>query len=139
MDYGIDDLVQSFMKTARKTGAAVLVAYGVQEGDKPVLRIASNVEQARAAGLWNWLSRVDDRGIESGAKALAFAERGSRPLEALIEDNPQPQEPDAYWAWISEAWRQEYLVKIRIVFDAAKVHQGRTLNIIHTDDKPLVD
>jgi hypothetical protein len=136
MNYGVDDLVMSFMKEARKAGFAVLVAYGLTEDGKPVLRIASNVEEARAQGLWNWLTRVDERGLDAGAKALAFAERGSRPLEALREEDPQPQEADAYWAWIHEALRQEYRVKIKLVLDAAKSQQGRTLNIIHTDDKP---
>lgn len=137
MDLGIDSLVQSFAKEARKAGVAVLVAYGFTEDGKPILRVTSNVDSARAQGMWNFLTRVDERGAEAAAKVLAFATRGERPLEALNEENPQPQEPDAYWVWISEAWRQEFLLKAKLVITAAKAHQGKTLNIITDDNKPL--
>ncbi len=133
MPDSVDFLVQSFLKECRRERVSALVAYGLTVHDKPVLRIAANTEEAAAQGLWNWLTKLDERAIESAAKALAFATRGQRHLESL--DDRNAEDPEAYWPFLSEEWRVHFRVLAQAAISAAKNQQGRTLNIVGVDGK----
>jgi hypothetical protein len=130
-----DALVQSFLKEAKKQGISVLVAYGLMVGGKPVLRIAANTEEAAAQGLWNWLTKTDERAIEAGAKAIAFmaAGEGQAPTP---EGAPTFSTPDELWPLLSEEMRTVFTVQAQKIIAAAKSTQGRTLNIVKADGKP---
>lgn len=120
MSFLIDPLVQSFLKEARRAGSAALVAYSATGDDgQGVMRIASNVEEARTQGLWNWLTRLDARAVEAGAKAL---------YAARVED-------DVPWSELPEDARAMLVAHATAVLNGAKSTQGRTLNIVQPGDK----
>jgi hypothetical protein len=127
----IDALVQSFLKEAKRSQVSVLVAYGLVSNGKPVLRIAANTEEAAAQGLWNWLTKLDDRAIEAAAKQLAYLVATGAEVEGPV--TLKFETPDELWPLLSEGMRQMFLRQAQAVIAAAKAQQGRTLNIVKPD------
>lgn len=130
-----DALVQSFLKEAKKSEVSALVAYGLVVHGKPVLRIASNTEEAAAQGLWNWLTKLDDRAIEAAAKAIAFMAAGEGKVQTA-EGTPTFETADELWELLSEEMRTVFTVQAQKIIAAAKGQQGRTMNIVKPDGKP---
>jgi hypothetical protein len=130
-----DALVQSFLKEAKRSEVSALVAYGLVVNGRPVLRIASNTEEAASQGLWNWLTKLDDRAIEAAAKTIAFMAAGEGKVPAP-EGAPTFETPDELWELLSEEMRTVFTVQAQKIIAAAKGQQGRTMNIVKPDGKP---
>jgi hypothetical protein len=132
----IDALVQAFLKECKRNRVAVLVTYAFKApgGGSPV-RMATNTDEAGTAAVLNWMTKLGKEGIEAAAKVLAFiaAGEGKAPVP---EGAPTFETADELWPLLSEPMRLAFTAQAQKVIDAAKAHQGKTLNIIRSEIDP---
>lgn len=115
-----DDLIQAFLRAAKRQGTAILLVYAMNEDGHPVMRVTSNSDERGTAGILSWLQRTDDRAIEAAAEALYK-------VFNLDDDCP--------WASLDGVAKLSMRVAAREAIRAAKEQSGRTLNI---QAQPLV-
>lgn len=71
-----DDLVDSFLAVARKSGVAALVTYGYRTPDgRSVMKISSNSDEAGSRSILAWMSKIDEATVIAAAKGVHDAER----------------------------------------------------------------
>lgn len=131
-----DSLVQAFLRTAREQGDFnALVVYGIQEGGKALLRLASNHENPKVAtGIWNWLTHMDAKTAEACGRALHEREGGcvvctsfealmlTTPLHSWITAKKRP------WAELDTDAQKKHVEAAEIVIEVARMLSGRALN-----------
>jgi hypothetical protein len=129
----IDALVQAFLKAAKQQGVAVLVTYAFKapSGAAPV-RMATNTDEAGTAAVLNWMQKLDKAALEAAAKVLAYIAAGEGKAKP-IEGAPTFEDADELWPLLSPAMQAAFTAQAQKVINAAKAHQGKTLNIIRPD------
>jgi hypothetical protein len=132
----IDALVQAFLKECKRNKVAVLVTYAFKApgGSAPV-RMATNTDEAGTAAVLNWMTKLGKDGLEAAAKTLAFIAAGEGKAPPT-EGAPTFETADELWPLLSEPMRLSFIAQAQKVIDAAKAHQGKTLNIIRSAADP---
>lgn len=129
MEISAETFLQSFVKECRKRGMHILVARVVPpdeaspDGPRVPVQIMSTEDESKAAGLWNWLTKVDARAVTAAAEALYVATGNAAKTP---------------WAEADDVTRQGFGALARVAFDAARAHAGRNLGPGLNPDKPLI-
>lgn len=105
-----DVLVQSFLRRAAEDGTAALVMYAFADSQgQPVMRMASNRDDATTRNFLAWATGADARVVLTVARALAAAD-------------------GLDWTALDEDKRAEYERVAGVAIEAASAAQPRTLN-----------
>jgi len=121
-----DDLVQGFLRAAKRQGTGALTIYTVNDGGRTLVRIASNSDDAGTKAVLSFLTKMDDKAVEAAAAALHASMMGA------VGDTKAAQ--DELWAEASPDTQRAFRTHARVALQAAREHAGKTLNV-----QPLVE